>query len=492
MQPSGFAVDFSPLREYTIENTQSTTKGGEAMSENVHHNPLGTAPIPRLIARFAIPSIISMLVAAAYNITDQIFIGNIIGMYGNAATNVAFPVVTLTVAFAQITGVGTAANFNINMGAKNVEAARHYIGTGLTLMALCGAVITAIVLALKTPILWLCGATETVFDYASTYLGITAFGLPFLLVGNAMSNLIRADGSPRYAMFSSIIGAVLNIGLDALFMLVFRWGLQGAALATIVGQIISFLFSAAYFLRFKTFPITRSMLTLRGGYVPAILRLGTSSFINHIVMALVNIVLNNMLKKYGALSIYGSDIPLAVSGIAAKINSILISFGVGISHGCQPIFGFNYGAKNYDRVKKTFLTALSVSLFIGLIAFAAFQLFPRQITSVFGSGEALYYDFAEKYLRIYLMMVLVFGAQPLTLSYFTSTGNVRQGIFISLSRQGFLLIPLLVILPLFLGLNGVLCAGAIADFLACVLALSMVRRDFKRLDRLKAAAQEEE
>ena len=350
--------------------------------QSTQGNPLGFAPIPGLITKFAVPAIISMLVSAIYNITDQIFIGNIIGMYGNAATNVAFPMVTLTIAFSQLAGVGTAANFNICMGARRTEDARNYVGTGLTLMSLFGVAIMVLALALKTPILWICGATEAVFDYASTYLGITAIGLPFLLVGNAMSNLIRADGSPRYAMLSSIIGAVLNVGLDALFMLVFRWGIVGAAWATIVGQIVSFIVTAAYFARFRAFPLDRTVLGLPGKYVKDILRLGTGSTINHLVMTLVNVVLNNVLKTYGALSAYGSDIPLAVSGIAAKINSILISFGVGLSHGCQPIIGFNYGARNYSRVKKTYKMALMASLAIGLVAFLAFQLFPHQITSV--------------------------------------------------------------------------------------------------------------
>ena len=453
--------------------------------QSTQGNPLGFAPIPGLITKFAVPAIISMLVSAIYNITDQIFIGNIIGMYGNAATNVAFPMVTLTIAFSQLAGVGTAANFNICMGARRTEDARNYVGTGLTLMSLFGVAIMVLALALKTPILWICGATEAVFDYASTYLGITAIGLPFLLVGNAMSNLIRADGSPRYAMLSSIIGAVLNVGLDALFMLVFRWGIVGAAWATIVGQIVSFIVTAAYFARFRAFPLDRTVLGLPGKYVKDILRLGTGSTINHLVMTLVNVVLNNVLKTYGALSAYGSDIPLAVSGIAAKINSILISFGVGLSHGCQPIIGFNYGAKNYSRVKKTYKMALMASLAIGLVAFLAFQLFPNQITSVFGSGDVLYYDFAAKYLRIYLMMTLVFGMQPMSMCFFTAIGNVRHSILISLSRQGFFLIPLLLVLPLFFGLNGVLLAGPISDALACAFALMLVVRDFRRLDTLK-------
>lgn len=449
-------------------------------------NPLGIDPIPGLITRFAVPAIISMLVSAVYNITDQIFIGNIIGMYGNAATNVAFPLVMLTIAFSQLAGVGTATNFNICMGAKRTEEARHYIGTGLTLMSLFGLGIMLLALILKTPILWLCGATEAVFPLAKTYLGITLFGFPFLLVGNAMSTLIRADGSPRFAMFSSIIGAVLNVGLDALFMLVFRWGLPGAALATIVGQIISFFVSAAYFTRFRAFPIQRDTLGLQWRYVKNILRMGVPSTINHIVMTTVNILLNNVLKTYGALSIYGSDIPLAVSGIAAKINSILVAFGVGICHGCQPIFGFNYGAKNYERVKKTYKMAVTAALIIGFLAFLMFQFFPRQITSVFGSGDELYYEFACRYLRIYLMMAMLFGVHPMTMSLFTSTGNVRIGIIVSLSRQGFFLIPLLVILPMIFGLDGILWAGAIADTLACILAIILVRRDFRRLDVLAA------
>lgn len=452
---------------------------------NAQGNPLGFAPIPGLIRKFAIPSIIGMLVMAVYNITDQIFIGHVVGMYGNAATNVAFPVVTLTTAFSQMVGIGTASNFNINMGAKQEEEAKRFVGTGLTLMASFGVFIMLFVLAFKTPILWLCGATENVFPYASTYLGITAFGFPFLLMGNAMSMLIRADGSPKYSMACNIVGAILNVFLDALFMFGFDWGIKGAAFATITGQIISFVIGILYFRNFKTFDIHVNMLGIRLEYAISVIKLGTSNFINHIIMMLVNIVLNNMLRKYGALSVYGSDIPLAVSGIAAKLNSILASFAVGLAQGCQPILGFNMGAKNYDRVKKTYKTALGTALCIGLVAFAAFQIFPRQITGIFGSGEELYYEFAAKYLRIYMMMVIIYSVQPMTVNYFTGIGDVKQGIIISLSRQGFFLIPLLIIMPMFFGLNGVLYAAPIADVLACVLALSLIVRNFNHLDRMK-------
>lgn len=459
---------------------------GQATVQNSRQkNPLGFAPIPGLIRQFAIPSIIGMLVMAAYNITDQIFIGHVVGIYGNAATNVAFPVVTLTTAFAQMVGIGTASNFNLSIGAKQKEEAKRYVGCGLTLMAVFGVLIMLIVLTLKTPILWLCGATETVFPYASTYLGITAFGFPFLLMGNAMSNLIRADGSPRYSMICNIVGAVLNIFLDALFMFVFNWEIMGAAAATITGQVISFVVAASYFRHFKAFEIHMDMLGIKVKYAISIIKLGTSNFINQIIMMTVNIVLNNMLRKYGAMSIYGSDIPLAVSGIAAKLNSILSAFAVGLAQGCQPILGFNMGAKNYDRVKKTYKTALLIALCIGLLAFVAFQLAPRQITSIFGGGDELYFEFASRYLRIYMMMVLIYSVQPMTVNYFTGIGDVKQGIIISFSRQGFFLIPLLLILPIIFGLNGVLYAAPIADVLACVLALLLIARNFKYLSYLK-------
>lgn len=446
-------------------------------------NPLGYAPVVGLIGKFAIPTIISMLVNAVYNITDQIFIGNVVGMLGNAATNVAFPTVTFTMAFSQLVGIGTAANFNISLGAKREEKAQYFIGTGLTLMSMIGVLIMCVVLCFKTPILLLCGATENVLPYAQLYLGITAIGIPFLLFSSAGSYIIRADGSPAYSMACTVTGALLNIFLDWLFMFVFQWGIQGAAVATITGQMISFLLSLGYFFRFKTFKIQRKILGLRADYVIGIAKLGTSNFINMTIMMLVNIVMNNTLTHYGALSIYGSDIPLAVSGVIAKLNSILSSFSVGLAQGCQPILSFNMGARNYGRIKETFKKALSIALTISVIAFLLFQCFPRQIVSIFGSGDELYFEFAERYMRIFMMMVCVLGVQPLAVNYFTGTGNVRQGIFLSLSRQGFFLIPLLILLPLAFGLDGALYAGPIADFLAFALSLTLVFTNMKKLMR---------
>ncbi len=448
-------------------------------------NPLGYAPLGGLMRQFAIPSVISMLVNSLYNMTDQIFIGHTIGMLGNAATNVAFPVTMLLVAFAQLIGVGTAANFNISLGAKKEEDAKKYIGTGLAMTGFIGILFLVFVLFLKTPLLKVCGATENVLPLAETYLGITAIGLPFLLFTNTASTIIRADGSPSYSMTCTVSGAVLNVFLDWLFLFGFGWGMEGAALATAVSQFASFVLCLCYFPKFKTFPITRKMLGIQKDYAVKIAKLGTSNFLNHTIMMAVAIVLNNSLAYYGALSVYGKDIPLAVSGVAIKLNSIMVAFVVGLAHGCQPILGFNIGAKNYDRVKATYKMAVKIGMCFSVAAFLLFQFFPREVISVFGAGDPLYFEFAEKYLRIYMFMVFTFGLQPITVNYFTSIGAVKQGIILSASRQGFILIPILLILPRWFGLEGVLFAGPISDGLAALLSITMVAINFKGLEKQK-------
>lgn len=456
------------------------------MEQRNGQNPLGYAPVVRLIARFAIPSIISMLVTSAYNITDQIFIGHVVGMYGNAATNVAFPTVIFTMACSQLIGVGTAANFNISQGAQEEDEAKRFIGTGLTMIPLLGFGIMAVVLLFRSPILLLCGATEHVFPLASLYLSITAFGIPFSMLFIVGSFLIRADGSPTYSMVCTVSGAVLNVFLDWLFMYGFSWGIQGAALATVIGQTVSASLCLAYFFRFKSFQIRPDMLGLRGRYMLRIAKLGVSNFINHTIMMLVNIILNNTLTHYGALSAFGEDIPLAVAGVVAKLNNIINSFSVGLAQGCTPILSFNMGAKNYSRIRETYQKALTVAFVIGATALCLFQLFPRQIVSVFGSGGELYFQFAERYMRVYMLLVCLHGVQPLSVNYFTAIGNVRYGILLSLSRQGFFLIPALILLPLAFGLDGALYAGPIADGLACVLSLTLVFSNLKQLQKQPA------
>ena len=456
-----------------------------AQPQTQSNNSLGTAPVSGLIRKYAIPAIIGMLVSAAYNITDQIFIGQVVGMLGNAATNIAFPTVTLATALSQLIGVGTAANFNLNMGAKKPEEASRFIGTGLMLLTVMGPALMALVLMFKTPILLLCGATQNTLPFAQSYLEITAIGLPFLFFTLAASQFIRADGSPVYAMISTVTGAILNVFLDWWFMYGFGWGIQGAAAATTIGQIVSFIVCVAYFPRFKTCKIKLNMLRVKMKDFIAIAKLGMSNFTNLTIMMLVNIVMNNQLSHYGAASIYGSDIPLAVSGVVAKVNSVMIAFCVGLAHGCQPIHSFNMGAKNYARIKETYKKSVTFSLCVCFVVFVLFQLFPRQIVSIFGSGDDLYFEFADRYMRVFMFMVVIFGIQPISGNYFTSIGDAKRGVLLSLSRQGFFLIPLLIVLPMFYGLDGVLFSGPISDFLSCIWSVSMVTMSFKRLTKLQ-------
>ncbi|WP_235901519.1 MATE family efflux transporter [Pseudoramibacter porci] len=457
-----------------------------AHDSQITRNPLYSAPLMPLIAKYAVPSIVSMLVSAAYNITDQAFIGHVVGLVGNAATSAAFPVVTLTTAFALLIGNGMAAAYTMAIGAGKRGEAAHIVGTGTFMLALAGVLVFTTIVGLKQPILILCGATKTVMPTASLYLKYTAFGLPMLLFANAGASLMRADGSPNAAMAASVSGAVLNVVLDAVFMFGLHLGIRGAALATVIGQGVSFLCCLFYYPRFKCIRFKLSSVAYRPETAAQIAKLGTANFINHIIMALVNIVLNNQLTRYGALSPYGSDIPLAVAGVVAKLNVILAAFAVGLAQGCQPVVSFNMGAQNYPRVKGAYLTAVRAAVIVSIIAFAVFQIFPRQIAGLFSTGSAAYFDFAEKYLRIYMFMIFVYGVQPMTVNYLANIGCVAKGITLSVARQGFFLIPLLVFLPRLLGIDGVLFAGPAADALAFALSVVLMRKNFRELDQMAA------
>ncbi len=456
------------------------------MSQNqVKENPLATAPVWSLISKFAVPAVISMLVTAIYNITDQIFIGQVVGIYGNAATNVAFPLVTLVMSMSLLLGFGSAANFNLNMGAKHKEEAARFAGTGISLMVLSGVVIALLAILFLRPLMLLFGATEITLPLAMTYTRITAIGIPFVLFTTASSNLIRADGSPTYAMFSNIVGAVLNVFLDALFMFGFGWGIAGAALATIVGQIVSALITLWYILHFKTVTLNRDKFRIRIKYVKAIASLGMAGFFTQFMMMLVQVTMNNVLNHYGSLSSYGSEIPFAVVAVISKLTSFVFAFLVGIGQGCQPIFGFNYGAGNYARVKETYKKGLIAALSISTLAFLLFQLFPRPIVSIFGNGTEEYFEFATRYMRIFMLMMFVNGMHPLTTNFFSAIGNARGGAVLSICRQGFFLIPLLLILPRFMGIDGVIYAGPISDGLAVIVSIGMVVWEMRKISRLE-------
>ena len=458
---------------------------------NPSENPLGAEPVSVLLRRFAVPSVIAMLVSALYNMVDQLFIGHSIGVLGNAATNVAFPLSMVCTSIGLLCGIGGAANFNLCMGRKETEHAKSYVGNAVSMLAILGVILCIAVQIFLRPMMILFGATADVLNYACTYTRITSIGFPFLIVTIGGSNLIRADGSPNYSMACNLVGAVVNSILDPLFIFVFHMGMAGAALATITGQVLSFLLVVRYLRGFKTLPLSLSDLKPKTACWIQIASLGATPAFNQVAMMVVQIVMNNTLTHYGSNSIYGSDIPLACAGIISKVNMLFFSFVIGISQGLQPIVSFNFGAAKYDRVKEAYKKAVFAATAISVVAFLCFQLFPRQIISIFGSGSEEYLHFAERYFRIFLFFTFLNGIQPVSSNFFTSIGAPKKGIFLSLTRQIIFLLPLLLIFPYLFGIDGVMYTAPIADLAAASVSIFMVVREFKimtELENRKAAA----
>ena len=367
-------------------------------------NPLGHKSIPSLLTTFAIPSIIATLVSSLYNIVDQIFIGQGVGYLGNAATNVSYPLTTICLALSLLIGIGSASRFSLSLGAGEEEKACRVVGNGVCMMILFGLVYAVLIEFFLYPMLNAFGATAENLPYAASYSRIIALGMPFQIITTGMSSLIRADGSPRYSMTCMLIGAILNTILDPIFIFVFQLGVAGAAWATIIGQFFSFLAAILYLRKFQSVRLRREHFRLRLKDCTATATLGMSNSLNQVAITLVQVVMNNSLTYYGAMTVYGKDIPLAACGIVMKTNAILLAFFIGLSQGSQPIIGFNYGARQYPRVRHTYKLAITCSFVISTIGFILFQFFPYQIISLFGKGDELYYEFAihfYAYLLIY-------------------------------------------------------------------------------------------
>lgn len=455
------------------------------MDKNVAKNPLGEEPIGKLMVKFAVPSIVAMLVSALYNIIDQLFIGQAVGTIGNAATNIAFPLSTSCVALALLFGIGGASSFNLAMGRNESDKAAHYVGNSIVLLLGSGIILMLVTQIFLTPMLKFFGSPDDVLEYAKTYVRITSFGFPFLILTAGGGHLIRADGNPKMAMICNLSGAIINTILDAVFVFGFDMGMAGAAYATIIGQIFSGFLVINYMRRYKTVELTTHQLKLKWEYSRRIISLGTASFFNQIAMMVVQIVLNKSLKYYGALSEYGEAIPLACVGIISKINMVFFSFIIGIAQGTQPIEGYCYGAGKYKRVKETYRLAAIVGGIIAIIFFLLFQLAPRQIITLFGKGDARYYEFGISYFRIFLLFTCLNFLQPITSTFFTSIGKPYKGIFLSLTRQILFLLPLIIAMPLFMGIDGILYSGPIADVLAAIITIIMVLAEFRNMKKLQ-------
>ena len=456
------------------------------MNEKIE-NPLGTEPVGKQLRKFAVPSIISMLVMSLYNIVDQIFIGQCVGELGNAATNVAFPFTTLCIATALAFGIGGASGFNLNLGAGEKEKAPYFIGVSASMMFIIGVVLSVVGLTALKPLLLFFGSTDTVLPYAMEYTKYLALGFPFAIISSGGSHLVRADGSPKFSMACNLVGAIVNVILDYLFVMVFNWKMAGAAIATVIGQILASIMVIWYLIHFKTIKLHGKHFVPQLKIVGRTVHLGMAQCLNQLAIMFVQVVMNKSLTYYGALSPYGADIPLACTGIVMKVNQVYFSICIGVAQGIQPIASFNRGAGKNDRVKKTYKLAVSCNTIISTIAFIIFQLFPRQIISIFGSGGPEYFRFSINFFRIFLFMTFLDGIQPITSTFCTVIGEPNKGTFLSLTRQVICFIPLMIVLPYifhnfgYLGIDGMMYVAPISDFLAAVLSLIVIKKVFKKL-----------
>ncbi|MDE6875571.1 MAG: MATE family efflux transporter [Lachnospiraceae bacterium] len=445
--------------------------------EKLRENPLGILPVRSLLMKFTVPSIVAMLTSALYNIVDQYFIGNSVGELGNAATNIAFPLTTCCIAIALLFGIGGAAAFNLAKGAGDDEKAVYYMGNAMTGMFALGTLLFLVTQLFLDPMLRFFGAPESIMGYARTYVRITSIGFPMIIFASGGGHLIRADGSPNFSMLCNIVGAVINTVLDALFVFGFRMGMAGAALATIIGQFVSCLLAMYYLSHCKTVTVQARHLRLHKKYVSRVASLGAAPCSNQLAMMVVQLVMNKSLTYYGGQSNYGEEVPLACAGIISKVNQVYFSFIIGLSQGLQPIISFNYGAGKYGRAKKAFLTSAAVGFVISTVAFVLFQAVPRQIIEVFGEGSEEYIAFSVSYFRVFLFFTFLNFLQPLTSNCFTAIGKPLKGMFLSLTRQIIFLLPLIVALPLAVGIDGILYAGPVADGMAAAVSFVFIARE---------------
>lgn len=455
----------------------------------VEENILGKEKIGKLMRKFSIPCIISMLVNSLYNIVDQIFIGWGVGYLGNGATNIVFPLNMICLAFALMIGDGTSAYLSLKLGEKKKDEAKRGVANGILTSILISIVFFVVILALLPQLLNLFGCTEALRPYALDYGFIIAIGLPFMMVGTTLNSIIRADGSPKYSMVSMVSGALLNTILDPIFIFVFNMGVKGAAIATIVSQVLTFILNICYIKRFKSVKLDKKDFKLNRKAVGKLLSLGISSFITQMSIVFVMAAENNMLKKCGANSEFGSEIPITVLGIVMKISQILNSIILGIAVGAQPIIGYNYGAGKNDRVKETLKKVLGLSIIVSTIAFILFQTIPDKLIAIFGSGDEKYIEFACLAFRTYLMLCIFNGVQIPSGIFFQAIGKSVISAILSVSRQIVLLIPAMIILGNIFGVHGVLSAGPIADGIAFVIALTLIIREVRKLGKKSQESQ---
>ena len=457
--------------------------------EEKKNNFLEGAAIPRLMKQYALPCIISLLVAALYNIVDQIFIANAsyLGSYGNAANTVVFPLTVIALAIAVMIGDGCCAYVSLNLGRKDVSAAKKSVGNSIIMAIISSIVLTVIYLAFSSPILTAFGGrvnAET-FRQSQEYFFYITLGIPFYMFGQCLNPVIRSDGSPRFAMVSTLLGAGLNIILDPIFIFIFHWGMMGAAVATVLGQVLTALLSIWYILHMKMVKPGKTDFILSFSTSSRTLVLGITSFLSQISLVAA---INNMVRKYGALDeIFGEEqyaqIPMAVVGIVMKFFQIVISIVVGMSAGCIPIVGYNMGAGRKDRVKELFTRLLIAEALVGAVSLLIVEFLPRQLIAIFGAAnESIYYtQFAVKAFRIYLCMIIFACVNEACFIFLQAMGKAAASTFLSMVREIVFGVGFALLLPLFFGLDGVLYSMPLSDFLTFVIAAFLIRNTYREL-----------
>lgn len=446
---------------------------------STNHHALAAEPIGRLLLKFSIPCVLSMLVSALYNIVDQIFIGQSVGYLGNAATNVVYPFTVIALALALLIGDGSAALLSLSMGSGDQESCHRCIGNGIVLSCAVGILLTAAGLLWTGPILRLFGVTEACYGYAQAYFRIILLGIPFYVFASGMNAAIRADGSPGYSMFATVLGAVINLILDPAAIFLLHMGVEGAALATVIGQIASCAVTILYFRKPKSFRFSAHSFRPVWKTAKKICLLGISSFITQMAIVIIISVANNMIVRYGPASRFGAEIPLSAVGIVMKVFGIVIAFSVGIAVGGQPVAGYNYGAGNYSRVFRTYRLVLLANLSVGAIALLLFELCPQTILRLFGNESALYNEYAELCFRIYLSGILFCCVQKASSIFLQAIGKPVKSTLLSLSRDVVFLVPGVVILARLFGVTGMLWAAPVADVLSLFLTVLLIGLEYR-------------
>ncbi len=451
------------------------------MNKETAINPFGTERIGTLTVRYAVPSVISLVVNSLYNMVDQVFIGQGVGYLGNAATNVIMPMTLILMAIAMMLGNGTSSFMSLHLGKGEPEKAAKSVGNMVTLTIGCSILFLILFEIFLEPSCWLFGARGEVTSYAVDYGRIIVLGFPVFMIGVGFGNVIRADGRPKASMTGMLIGCITNIILDPVFIFVFHLGVKGAAWATIIGQLLNAVFYIIYLFRLKSIKLGKTDFALDIAIVKKIVSLGMSSFFMQIAGTVVIAIQNNLLVKYGAKSVYGSDIPMAALGITMKTSQLITSIALGIASGVQPILGYNYGSGQYDRVKQAFKLSLSSCTAIMFIALFIFQIFPETIINIFGQESELYMEFAVKCFRIYLLACFMIPAGMVIGIFYQAIGKPIPSMVLSLSRQIIFLIPSMFILSAFMGIDGILWAGPVSDALSGILSLIVIRAGWNQI-----------